>query len=59
MASDSEFLFVYLIIGDVLDLDPDLTGRTVLVTGSSKGVGREVLFNLADAGADVAVHYRE
>jgi len=59
VTSDSELLFVYLIIGDVLDLNPDLTGRTVLVTGSSKRVGREVLLNLADAGADVAVHYRE
>ena len=38
-------------------IDVDLDGRTVLVTGSAKGVGREVLLSLADAGADVAVHY--
>ncbi|MFC7166715.1 SDR family oxidoreductase [Halospeciosus flavus] len=38
-------------------LEPDLSGRTVLVTGSSKGLGRGVLRSLADCGADVAVHY--
>ena len=39
-------------------LDPTLDGRTALVTGSAKRVGREVLLRLADAGADVAVHHR-
>jgi NAD(P)-dependent dehydrogenase (short-subunit alcohol dehydrogenase family) len=38
-------------------LDPDLSGRTALVTGSATGVGRELLFELAACGADVAVHY--
>jgi NAD(P)-dependent dehydrogenase (short-subunit alcohol dehydrogenase family) len=38
-------------------LDPDLDGRTALVTGSAKGVGRELLLSLADRGASVAVHY--
>ena len=28
------------------------------MTGSAKGVGRELLFSLADCGASVAVHYR-
>jgi NAD(P)-dependent dehydrogenase (short-subunit alcohol dehydrogenase family) len=41
----------------VFDLTPDLDGRTALVTGSAKRVGRELLLRLADAGADVAVHY--
>ncbi|QFU81534.1 SDR family NAD(P)-dependent oxidoreductase [Natronorubrum aibiense] len=36
---------------------PDLEGRTVLVTGSAKGVGRELLLSTADCGAKTAVHY--
>ncbi len=36
---------------------PDLTGKTVLVTGSAKGVGRELLLATADCGASTAVHY--
>lgn len=39
-------------------LDPDLDGRTALVTGSADRVGKEVLLRLAEAGADVAVHHR-
>lgn len=35
----------------------DLNGRTVLVTGSAKGIGRALLLACADAGADVVVHY--
>ncbi|KZN24711.1 oxidoreductase [Haladaptatus sp. R4] len=38
-------------------ITPNLDGRVALVTGSSKGVGRELLLSLADCGADVAVHY--
>ncbi|EJN59477.1 SDR family NAD(P)-dependent oxidoreductase [Halogranum rubrum] len=38
-------------------LTPDLSGRTVLVTGSAKGIGRELLLATAEAGASVAVHY--
>jgi NAD(P)-dependent dehydrogenase (short-subunit alcohol dehydrogenase family) len=37
---------------------PDLSERTALVTGSAKGVGRELLLELAECGASVAVHYR-
>ena len=36
---------------------PDLSGRTVLVTGSARGLGREVALAVADCGARVAVHY--
>lgn len=35
----------------------DLSGRTVLVTGSAKGIGRELSLATAEAGASVAVHY--
>ena len=38
-------------------MDDDLSGRTALVTGSSRGIGRGVLLAFAGRGADVAVHY--
>jgi 3-oxoacyl-[acyl-carrier protein] reductase len=36
----------------------DLSGRTALVTGGSRGIGRTACLGFARAGADVAVHYR-
>jgi NAD(P)-dependent dehydrogenase (short-subunit alcohol dehydrogenase family) len=35
----------------------DLTGRCVLVTGGSRGIGRAACVGFAQAGADVVVHY--
>src|ERR1700712_550447 len=35
----------------------DLTGRTVLVTGASKGIGQATVMALGAAGANVIAHY--
>jgi 3-oxoacyl-[acyl-carrier protein] reductase len=37
----------------------DLTGRTALVTGASRGIGAAIALALAAAGAAVAINYRE
>ncbi len=37
----------------------DLSGKTILVTGASRGIGKGIAKGLANAGARVAVHYNK
>src|SRR5437867_9322842 len=36
-----------------------LEGQTALVTGSSRGIGRAIALQLADAGAEILIHYHQ
>src|SRR5260370_18977234 len=37
--------------------DSSLTGKTILVTGAAKRIGRGIALRLAEEGARVAIHY--
>ncbi len=41
------------------EIETDLSGQTVLVTGATSGIGRETGLGLARLGADVLVHGRD
>src|SRR5215204_2536602 len=41
-----------------MKLDPGLAGKSVIVTGGSRGIGRAIVELFADEGCDVTFFYR-
>jgi pteridine reductase len=50
---------LYRLRGNGLMNEQILRGKTALVTGAAKRIGREIAFALANAGVNVAIHYRQ
>ena len=42
-----------------MSVESGLAGKTVIVTGSSRGIGRAIVELLASEGADVTFFYRD
>ena len=37
----------------------DLTGKIILITGASRGIGKAIAEQLANSGATIAIHYNQ
>jgi 3-oxoacyl-[acyl-carrier protein] reductase len=59
LSSLSKLQFYLLNPKDNVKMKTDFSGQVVLVTGASRGIGREIACRFADSGARVVVHYHK